>query len=232
MGVETISENGIKLIKSFEGCRLKAYKAVPTEKLWTIGWGHYGVSASTTWTQKQADDQFLIDIQKYVNYVKKYAPKDLNQNEFDALVSFTYNCGAGNLQTLCKNRNKVQIGNALLAYNKSGGRILEGLNRRRQAEKALYFIKIEILNWNLVFNPTYYSNRYPDLKANGLVTKDQLFNHFKSFGMKECRQGCSSFSVTAYKNNYKDLQEAFGDNMPEYYYHYMRNGHSENRKTI
>jgi len=128
---------GISLIKSFEGCRLKAYKPVKTEQLWTIGWGHYGVSQNTVWTQKQADDQLVKDLVKYENYVKALK-RPFNQNEFDALVSFCYNCGYGSLQTLCKNRNNAQIADALLLYNKAGKQVLEGLTRRRKAERDLF----------------------------------------------------------------------------------------------
>lgn len=132
-----IGQAGVKLIQNFEGCRLKAYKPVSTEKLYTIGWGHYGVSANTVWTQEQADAQFLIDIVKYENYVNALK-RDFNQNEFDALVSFCYNCGQGSLQTLCKNRSKAQIANALLKYNKAGGKELAGLTKRRNAERDLF----------------------------------------------------------------------------------------------
>lgn len=94
-----LGENGKKLIKSFEGCRLTgcrltAYKPVPTEKYWTIGWGHYGanIHKGQVITQKQADALFDKDIQVYVNHVNALGMK-LNQNQFDALVSFCYNCG-------------------------------------------------------------------------------------------------------------------------------------------
>ena len=130
-------EAGIKLIKNYEGCRLKAYKPVPTEALWTCGWGHYGVKAGTVWTQKQADDQLVKDLVKYENYVNALK-RQFNQNEFDALVSFTYNCGQGSLQTLCKNRTNKQIAEALLLYNKGGGKVLAGLTKRRKAERELF----------------------------------------------------------------------------------------------
>lgn len=137
-----VSEKGIKLIKSFEGCRLKAYKPVPTEKLYTIGYGHYGVAAGTVWTQKQADDMLKQDLIKYENYVNSLK-RNFNQHEFDSLVSFTYNCGFGSLQTLVRNRTNQQIGEALLLYNKAGGKVLEGLTRRRKAERELFFTPIE-----------------------------------------------------------------------------------------
>lgn len=133
-----INEAGLKLIKNFEGCKLKAYKPVTWEKLWTIGYGHYGVSEGTVWTQKQADDMLKQDLIKYENYVNSMH-LNLNENQFSALVSFTFNCGLGSLQTLCRNRSIKQIGEALTLYNKANGKVLAGLTRRRKAEQELYF---------------------------------------------------------------------------------------------
>ena len=135
-----INEAGLKLIKSFEGCRLTAYKAVSTEKYYTIGWGHYGadVSKDEKWTQKQADEQFRKDLVKYENYVTKYVKIKLNENQFSALVSFCYNCGAGNLRTLVNGRTASEIAEAMIKYNKSGGKVLAGLTRRRKAEVSLF----------------------------------------------------------------------------------------------
>ncbi|OPA76728.1 hypothetical protein BVG16_16285 [Paenibacillus selenitireducens] len=139
-----ILEAGIKLIKNFEGCRLKAYKPVPTETFWTIGWGHYGpdVTAGMTVTQARADAMFVDDLKKYEAYVNNpsYVPVtvQLNQNQFDALVSFCYNCGPGNLQTLCKDRTIAQIADSITKYDKAGGKVLTGLVRRREAELELF----------------------------------------------------------------------------------------------
>lgn len=139
-----VSKAGIDLIKSFEGCRLSAYKAVPTEKYWTIGWGHYGadVKKGMTITQDQADAMLITDLAKYEAYVNSpsYVPltDKLTQNQFDALTSFCYNCGAGNLKTLCNNRTAGQIAANINKYNKAGGKVLNGLVRRRQAEFDLF----------------------------------------------------------------------------------------------
>ena len=135
-----INNAGLKLIKSFEGCRLTAYKVVPTEKYYTIGWGHYGadVSKDEKWTQKQADEQLKKDLVKYENYVDKYVKIALNENQFSALVSFCYNCGAGNLKKLVEGRSVKQIAAAIPSYNKSGGKVLAGLTRRRNAEVKLF----------------------------------------------------------------------------------------------
>ena len=86
--------SGIKLLKKFEGCRLKAYKATPREKYYTIGYGHYSpdIRANQTITQEQADELLRKDLEKFENYVNTMVKLRLNQNQFDALVSFTYNC--------------------------------------------------------------------------------------------------------------------------------------------
>ena len=137
-----INEAGLRLLKNFEGCRLRAYKPVPTEKEFTIGWGHYGVPAGTVWTQKQADDQLIKDLVKYENYVNSLK-RDFNENQHAALVSFVYNCGLGSLQSLCRNRNNKQIAEALLLYNKAGGKVLAGLTKRRKAERELFLKPVE-----------------------------------------------------------------------------------------
>lgn len=131
------SQNGINLIKKFEGVRLTAYKC-PAGK-WTIGYGHTAnVKQGMTITQSEAEEFLRQDLHIYENYIK-LIKLNLNQNQFDALVSFTYNCGAGNLKTLTNNRTLAQIADALLLYNKSSnGQVLEGLTRRRQAERELF----------------------------------------------------------------------------------------------
>lgn len=145
-----ISDAGLKLIKSFEGCRLTAYKPVPTETYWTIGWGHYGhdVKQGMTITQAQADAMLVNDLAKYESYVNNpiYVPvtAQLNQNQFDALVSFCYNCGPGNLQSLCRGRTIAQIADNITKYDKAAGKVLAGLTRRRKAELELFNKKEEV----------------------------------------------------------------------------------------
>lgn len=87
-------------------------------------------------------------------------------------------------------------------------------------------------DYSLVFNPTYYSDRYPDLKNAFGTDAEALFNHFVKHGMKECRQACENFNVGYYKHEYKDLQKAFGENIPAYYKHYVQYGNREGRKTV
>lgn len=141
MSNKTLSKAGLKLIMQFEGCRLTAYQCAAG--VWTIGYGHTaGVKKGMNITQAQAEEYLRQDCDKFVKYVnnRSYVPiaDSLNQNQFDALVSFTYNCGAGNLKKLCASRTAEQIADALPLYNKAAGKTLTGLIRRRAVEVKLF----------------------------------------------------------------------------------------------
>lgn len=133
------SENGKNMIKRYEGLRLTSYKAHKSEVFYTIGYGHYGadVGQGAVITVPKANELFDKDIVKYENAVNKLNMQ-LTQNQYDALVSFAYNCGTANLKRLIKGRTKGQIADALLLYNKAGGQTLAGLTRRRKEERALF----------------------------------------------------------------------------------------------
>lgn len=88
------------------------------------------------------------------------------------------------------------------------------------------------LDYSLVFDPIYYSNTYSDLKKAFGSNANALWNHFKTYGMKEARIGKSNFNVNIYKNRYVDLQKAFGDNLPKYYQHYCQFGFKEGRSAV
>ena len=138
-----ISNKGLDLIKQFEGCRLKAYK--DPAGVWTIGWGHTkGVKAGDEITQEQADKLLRDDLAVYETKVDKYDDKyHWNQNQFDALVSFAYNIGSIDQLTSNGRRSIKTISDKILEYNKAGGKKLEGLVRRREAEKALFDEAVE-----------------------------------------------------------------------------------------
>lgn len=141
-----INKTGLNLIKQYEGCRLSAYKC-PAGVL-TIGYGHtVGVRSGDRITQEQADELLLSDIKIYENYVndanEKYNYK-FNRNEFSALVSFTFNCGQGNLYALLQfgKRDKQTIAQKMLLYCNANGKPLKGLQDRRKAEQNLYLKKV------------------------------------------------------------------------------------------
>lgn len=136
-----ISNNCVELVKSFEGCYLHAYRC-PANVL-TIGYGHTGkdVKEGMTITQKQADLYLISDLsgsEKHVNEINDRYKYNFNQNEFDALVSFAFNVGSINQLTGNGKRTKKIIADKMLLYKKAGGRVLKGLERRRNAERELF----------------------------------------------------------------------------------------------
>lgn len=134
-----INEKGLDLIKSFEGCKLTAYKC-PAGVL-TIGYGHTGadVKEGQKITQKKADALLIKDVERFEKMVNAYKKKyKWTQNEFNALVSFAFNIGNIDQLTKYGKRNKGQIADAILLYNKAGGKVLSGLVKRRKAEHDLF----------------------------------------------------------------------------------------------
>lgn len=138
-----VSRNGVNLVAEFEGCRLTAYKC--PAGVWTIGYGHTaGVKEGDILPSEEAAKELLEkDLAKYAAEVSRCAGNGkisfpLNQNQFDALTSFCYNCGAGNLQKLVKGRSAATVAEKILAYNKGGGKVLPGLVKRRARERDLF----------------------------------------------------------------------------------------------
>lgn len=136
------SANGVQLIKSFEGCILRAYK--DAVGIWTIGYGHTGdVLPGMEITIIQAEEYLKSDLFKFEKSVSAYVTIPLTQDMFDALVSFTYNVGIGAFKssTLLKKVNRGDIEGAAGEFNKwiyAGKKILPGLVKRREAEKNLF----------------------------------------------------------------------------------------------
>lgn len=146
-----LNRAGIDLIKSFEGCRLHAYKPVAAEKYYTIGYGHYGadVARDMTITHERAEEMLVADLREYCDGVRRLVQGiALNDNEFSAMVSFAYNCGIGGLSKstglkLLRAGDKTGACNSWMNWNKGAdGRLLFGLVRRRAAEKALFLTPV------------------------------------------------------------------------------------------
>jgi lysozyme len=137
-----ISNEGIDLIKHFEGCELKSYQC--SAGVWTIGYGHtFCVKEGEKITQEAAEELLREDLQDFENYVEKMVEVDLSQNQFDALVSWTFNLGSGNLSrsTLLKVLNAGkhdEVPEQIKRWNRANGKVLEGLKRRREAEAAMW----------------------------------------------------------------------------------------------
>lgn len=137
------------LIRKFEGCYLKAYQC--SAKKWTIGYGNTFfedgslVKQGDIITQDRADSLFLIILDEFAAKIKPLIKVELNDNQFGALLSFAYNCGVANLKnsTLLRkvnaNPSDPAIALEFAKWNKAGGKVLNGLTRRRKAESDLYF---------------------------------------------------------------------------------------------
>lgn len=144
-----LNKEASDLIKSFEGCKLKAYQC--SAKKWTIGYGNTffedgtPVKIGDAITQEKAEQMFELIANEFAGKVKKLVTINVTANQFGALVSFAYNCGVVNLQksTLLKkvnaNPNDATISAEFLKWNKAGGKVLAGLTRRREAESKLYY---------------------------------------------------------------------------------------------
>ncbi|EMP5045161.1 lysozyme [Citrobacter freundii] len=141
------SEKGIALIKQFEGCKLTAYQ--DSVGVWTIGYGWTKpvdgkpIRAGMTINQETAERLLKTGLVSYESDVSRLVKVGLTQGQFDALVSFTYNLGARSLSTstLLRKLNAGDYAGAadeFLRWNKAGGKVLNGLTRRREAERALF----------------------------------------------------------------------------------------------
>jgi lysozyme len=150
MKITKISENGINLIKKFEGLSLKPYLC--PAKIPTIGYGNtfYKNGKKVTLNDKPITEQKAVEmlkqsLEKFEQYVDSYCIDTVTQNQFDALVSFCYNLGPTNLKssTLLKkvnnNPNDPTIKDEFMKWTKASGRKLAGLVKRRDAESTLYF---------------------------------------------------------------------------------------------
>lgn len=154
-----ISDVGLKLIQSFEGCYSRPYLCPAV--IWTVGYGHvlypeqlrltkddrhaYKLHSDDhrTFTQEEIDDFLRHDLVRFERSVTRLCPGILTQGQFDALVSFAFNVGSGTLQrsTLrtAFNRGDYELAaDIFLKYNKAGGQVLRGLTRRRLAERSLF----------------------------------------------------------------------------------------------
>lgn len=136
------SDRCVSMVKKFEGCVLTAYRC--SAGVYTIGYGHTaGVHKGNVITQEKANEFLISDLDNAFNKVKKYIGKyNWGQNQIDALTSFAFNIGS--IDGLTKNgtRTNSEIADAMLLYNKAGGKTLAGLYTRRQEERDLFVKKL------------------------------------------------------------------------------------------
>jgi lysozyme len=140
-----LGQKGAALIKSREQLRLRAYKATPNEKWYTIGWGHTGpeITADTVWVLSQAEEAFAKDTGKAATAVMRSVDVELTQNQFDALVAFTFNVGADaeGHSTLCRlinQRKWAEAADEFGKWNHQDGKVVPGLTVRREQERVLF----------------------------------------------------------------------------------------------
>jgi len=137
-----ISEEGLSLIKKFEGCELKAYRCAAN--VLTIGYGTTkGVTEDMEITKEKAESLLKEEMHEYEGYINDMVKVPLEQNQFDSMVSWVFNLGSGNLSssTLLKKLNDSEYDEVpaqIKRWNKAGGKVLDGLIRRREAEALLF----------------------------------------------------------------------------------------------
>ena len=137
-----ISQEGIALIKKFEGCKLESYLCAANVP--TIGYGSTkDIEMGMTISQERAEELLQKDLEVYEDAVIKAIDVPLHQHQFDALVSWTFNLGGANLNasTMLKVLNNgayEDVPHQIKRWNKAGGKVLEGLTRRRLAEALLF----------------------------------------------------------------------------------------------
>ena len=144
-----VSKNGLDLIKEFESFKSKPYLC-PSQKA-TIGFGstYYPDGKKVTLQDKEITEEKAFEILEYIankdfgSNINKVVKVPLNQNQFDALVSFAYNIGNGNFNSSTlliwlNQGNYKEASVQLLRWDKSKGIVLNGLTKRRKAEKALF----------------------------------------------------------------------------------------------
>jgi len=137
-----ISEEGLSLIKKFEGCELKAYRCAAN--VLTIGYGTTkGVTEDMEITKEEAESILKEEMHEYEGYINDMVKVPLKQNQFDSMVSWVFNLGSTNLSssTLLKKLNNSEYDEVpaqIKRWNKAGGKVLDGLIRRREAEALLF----------------------------------------------------------------------------------------------
>ena len=137
------NNDGLTLLKSLEGCRLKAYK-LKGERYYTIGYGHTDASIKegTCIIQTQADNYLVSDLAKFEKYVTNYAVKkfpELNENQFSALVSYCYNRGLGGLKELLDFSDTItEVSNNIVIFWGKNKNYKDALIKRRQKEQQLF----------------------------------------------------------------------------------------------
>lgn len=188
--MKKISDKCLNLVKEFEGCKLTAYYD-EVGKI-TIGYGitnddrsitgksiHKGMKISKATAEKWLREALT---KKYLPLVLKYDKQyDFNQNEIDALVSFAYNIGSIKQLTANGTRSRATIAAKMLQYNKAGGKVYNGLTRRRKAERTLFLTKV----------------KETKKKSNGTIAKEVLAGKWGSGEARKKKLKAAGYDYTA-----------------------------------
>lgn len=155
-----ITKEGIELVKKWEGLILKAYR--DPVGIITIGYGYTnnagfgnGVKVGDVWTEEKAEEMLLIGLNKFADKIRPYLKHEANPNQFSAFVSLAYNIGWQSFikSTALRKFNEGDIpgaADAILMWNKAGGKVMRGLVNRRSDERDLFLSKSYVQKKNLI----------------------------------------------------------------------------------
>lgn len=210
------NEAGVNLIRLLEGCRHTAYKN-KGEKYYTIGFGHYGpdVKATDKITSEKATELLTSDLEKFENYVTKYALKkfpELNVNQFSALVSYTYNRGPKGLQELVRNSsNETELGFNIVVFWGSNKNYEKALKERRRKEQKLFYTSwVNVVSTSL--KPDFPVPK-PVLKRGSMGMQVEYLQKFLNIGVKNKLKTDGIFGPKTYNalRAYQDLHGLLSD---------------------
>lgn len=244
-----VSDIAKKQIKAWEGCRLAAYRC--PGGVWTIGYGHTGsdVREGMRITAEEADRLFDVDVAKHESLadgvLQRHGVSALNQNQRDAVVSLVYNIGIGNFERstlLKKMRRNVfdkSIADEFRKWNKSGGKVLAGLVKRREWEAKWYFHLFLLLvlsavscqsskhsvSTSTIAVDSVSSSRYITESKTGFSLEEYFSLRMDSFDM-----WCEPIVVQD-GNSRRDTISACADDVPSYRLHIKAN-HAEFVKSV
>lgn len=185
------SDNGIAFLKQQEGVRYKAYK-LAGEQYYTIGVGHSydpTINANTVWNDAQVNATLKKDLEKFEKYVEQYVKIPLNQNQFDALVSYTFNRGKGGIIELSKNSKTPQeYADNIVKYWGKAERYKDALIKRRQAERELFLKETNHVTAIPIVHPTLRrgasGNAVKELQGLLGLKQDGIFGYATETGVK------------------------------------------------
>ena len=158
-----INAAGLKLVKAFEGCKLTAY--IDPVGVWTIGYGTTAAAGvgiipkpGMQITEAQAEAYMMKALEKFAAHIRPLISTAINENEWAAFLSLAYNSGPGAFgksSALWKfnEGDKAGAADAILLWNKGGGKVLDGLKRRRAAERALFMTPVAATHWGVPETP-------------------------------------------------------------------------------